>query len=145
AVALQICIAIPFLVLGGMMVDRVRSLATADLGFETFGLAAVRLDLDPQKEKEKPGFFLRNVRKNLEHASGIKSVTAADGLPLDFSYRVRRVASQGEGKFVGAQVTRVAEGYLDTMGIRLLRGRGIAAEDRAGSEQVTVISAALAD
>jgi hypothetical protein len=145
AVALQICIAIPFLVLSGMMIDRVRSLATADLGFQTNGLAAIRLDLDPQKEKEQPGFFLRRVRENLEQASGTASVTAADGLPLDFSSRVKRVAAQGGGTYVRAQVTRVAEGYLDTMGIRLLRGRDITAEDRAGSQPVAVISMALAD
>jgi predicted permease len=145
AVALQICIAIPFLVVSGMLLDRVRSLASADLGFQTDGLAAVRLDLDPGKEKEQPGFFLRTVRENLEQASGVESVTAADGLPLDFTFRVRRVAPQGGGMFVRAQVTRVAEGYEKTMGIRLLRGRGITAEDRAGSEPVTVISGALAD
>lgn len=145
AVALQICIAVPFLVISGMLVDRVRSLATADLGFQTDGLAAVRLDLDPAKEKEQPGFFLRSVRENLEQASGVASVTAADGLPLDFASRVRRVAQQGESTFVRAQVTRVAEGYLNTMGIPLLRGRGITAEDRVGSELVTVISRSLAD
>ena len=145
AVALQICIAIPFLVLSGMLVDRVRSLATADLGFQTEGLAAVRLDLDPKKEKEQPGFFVRRVRENLEQASGVASVTVADGLPLDFSFRVRRVAPQGRGTFVRAQVTHVGEGYLDTMGIRLLRGRGITAEDLVGSQPVTVISLALAD
>jgi predicted permease len=139
AVALQICIAIPFLVLSAMMVDRVRSLAFADLGFQTDGLAAVRLDLDPQKEKEHPGFLVRSVRENLEKASGIESVTAADGLPLDFSSRLRRVAPQGEAKFVRAHVTRVAEGYLDTMHAysiasrprhRLRRPHGFRAGDR---------------
>jgi predicted lysophospholipase L1 biosynthesis ABC-type transport system permease subunit len=66
AVGLQIGIAIPFLVLSGTLVDRVRSTATADLGFETDGLAAVRLDLDPQIEKTNPGFFIRTVQRNLE-------------------------------------------------------------------------------
>jgi predicted permease len=145
AVGLQIGIALPFLVLSGMLVDRVRSTATADLGFETDGLAAVRLDLDPQREKENPGFFIRTVRRNLEQASGIASVTVADGLPLDFTARLRRVSRQDQAAIVQAHVTGVGEGYLNTMGIPLLLGRSITAEDRAGVELVAVISKSLAD
>ena len=145
AVALQVGVALPFLVLSGMLVDRVRSTATADLGFETDGLVTVRLELDPKMEKDQPGFFLRRVRDNLEQTSGVASATVADGLPLDFNLRLKRVSRQGEAKFVRAHVTRVAEGYLDTMGIPLLRGRGITAEDRPGAEFVTVISKLLAD
>ena len=40
AALVQIGIAVPFLVISGVMIDRVR---TADLGFETDGLAAARL------------------------------------------------------------------------------------------------------
>jgi hypothetical protein len=35
--------------------------------------------------------------------------------------------------------------YLNTMGIPLLRGRGFAADDRAGAELVTIISKTLAE
>jgi predicted permease len=145
AVALQVGVAVPFLVLSGMLVDRVRSTATTDLGFETDRLAAVRLDLDPNKEKDQPGFFLRSVRANLEQASGVASITVADGLPLDFNNRFKRVSRQGEATSVRTHVTRVGEGYLNTMGIRLLQGRGITTEDAAGAELVTVISKPLAD
>jgi hypothetical protein len=108
-------------------------------------LAAVRLDLDPQIEKTNPGFFIRTVLRNLEQAGAIASVTVADGLPLDFATRLRRVSRQDQPTAVRAHVTRVGEGYLNTMGIPLLRGRGIAAEDRAGGELVAVISKALGD
>jgi putative ABC transport system permease protein len=42
-------------------------------------------------------------------------------------------------------VTRVGDGYLSTMGIPLLRGRGFTVDDGAGAEMVTVISKTLAD
>ena len=42
-------------------------------------------------------------------------------------------------------MTRVGDGYLNTMGIPLLRGRGFTPDDRAGAEMVTVISKTLAD
>jgi ABC-type antimicrobial peptide transport system permease subunit len=46
---------------------------------------------------------------------------------------------------VAAQVTRVGDGYLKTMGIPLARGRGFTAEDVAGAELVTIVSKPLAD
>jgi ABC-type antimicrobial peptide transport system permease subunit len=79
----------------------------------------------------------------------VASVTVADGLPLDFRYRMMSVALQTDAnvasEFVSAQVTRVGDGYLNTMGIPLLRGRGFTAEDRAGAEMVAIVSTALAE
>jgi ABC-type antimicrobial peptide transport system permease subunit len=48
-------------------------------------------------------------------------------------------------QFATAHVTRVAEGYLETIGTPLLRGRSITAEDRAGDARVAVISEPLAN
>ena len=86
------------------------------------------LELDPAA-KDTAEFRLRNVRDNLAKASGVASVTLADGLPLDFRYRNMRVALQAGAdvapRFVQVHVTRVGDGYLDTMGISLLRGRAL--------------------
>ncbi|MGH9631156.1 MAG: ABC transporter permease, partial [Bryobacteraceae bacterium] len=46
---------------------------------------------------------------------------------------------------VRVQVTRVGDGYLSTLGIPLLSGRGFSKDDNAGSEKVTIISKPLAD
>ena len=48
-------------------------------------------------------------------------------------------------KFVHVQVTHVDNDYLNTMGIPVLRGRGFAADDQAGTELVTIISKTLAE
>jgi hypothetical protein len=94
-------------------------------------------------------FRIRSVRENLAQASGVASVTVADGLPLDFGGRSARVSLQAEAnvapKFVSVRVTSVGDGYLRTMGIPLVRGRGFTIDDRAGAEMVTVISKPLAD
>ena len=77
------------------------------------------------------------------------SVTVADGLPLDFSDRSTKVSLPADAsvapRFVSVQVTRVGDGYLNTMGVPLLRGRGFTGDDRSGAEMVTVISKPLAD
>ena len=141
AAMVQIGIAIPFLVLSGVMLDRVR---TAEFGFPTDGLAAARLPAPAGPEREA-GFSIRRVRDNLQQASGVRSVALAEGMPIDFDYRTFRVASTNDAKFATAQVTRVGENFLETIGAPLLRGRTITAEDRVMATPVAVISEPLAE
>jgi hypothetical protein len=122
------------------MLDRMR---TADFGFPTDGLAAARLPAPVGPEREA-GFSIRRVRDNLQQASGVRSVAVAEGMPIDFDYRVFRVASTDQAEFVSAQVTRVGENFLETIGAPLRRGRTITAEDRIMAASVAVISEPLA-
>ena len=146
--ALQVAVAVPFLVISAISIDRVRSTASADLGFASDLVYAAPLGLDAVAD-ENAGARIRRVRDTLETASGVTAVTLADGLPLDFRYRLTRVALQTDAnaapRFVSVQVTRVGDGYLDTMGIPLLRGRGFTVDDRPGAELVAIVSRALAD
>lgn len=140
AATVQIGIAVPFLVMSGVMLDRVR---TADFGFPTDGLAGARLPA-PEGSAQEAGFSIRRVRDNLQQASGVRSVALADGMPIDFDYRNFRVARTSDAKFATAHVTHVGENFLETVGARLLRGRTITAEDRVTASAVAVISAPLA-
>lgn len=145
--ALQVAIAVPLIVMSGISLDRVRSTATIDLGFASELIYAAPVILDPEA-KESAGFRIRQVTDALRQTSGVASVTVAEGLPLDFRYRMSNVSLPVDANVaphvVAAHVTRVGDGYLDTMGIPLLRGRGFTEEDGAGAELVTVISNALA-
>jgi putative ABC transport system permease protein len=140
AAMVQIGIAIPFLVTSGVMLDRVR---TADFGFPTDGLAAARLPA-PAGPGRDAGFSIRKVRDNLQQASGVRSVAVAEGTPIDFDYRLFRVGRTDGAEFVTAQVTRVGENFLETIGAPLRRGRTITAEDRLMAAPVAVISEPLA-
>lgn len=142
--AVQAGIAVPLLVIGGINLDRARVSAMADLGFKPQGLYAAKLNLSAiGKTEEDRALFLRTVQGNLAEAPGILSVTLGDGMPLDFTYRDTRVSREGESGFVGAHTTRVGAGYLETVGIRLLAGRTIEANDRAGAERVVLLSEPL--
>jgi putative ABC transport system permease protein len=150
--ALQIAIAVPLLVMGGISLDRVRSTAIADLGFESDLLYAAPLFLDAGPEAGTAGNIdlrIRNLRDNLAKASGVASVTVADGLPLAGRGRPTTISLQTETNvsptLVRVHVTRVDDGYLNTMGIPRLSGRDFSDDDSAGSERVTIVSKALAD
>ncbi len=140
AAMVQIGIAVPFLVMSGVMLDRVR---TAEFGFPTRGLAAARLPM-PQGPERDAAFAIRRVRDNLQQTAGVRSVALAAGMPIDFDYREFRVAGRNDPNFVTAHVTRVGENFLETVGATLLRGRTITAEDRVMATPVAVISEPLA-
>ena len=146
--ALQVAVAVPLLVMSGQSLDRVRATAFGPLGFDAERVYAVPLKLDGLSVDEA-GFQIRRLSTTLAQTGGVDSVTVADGLPLDFRARQERVWLQVDvdtaPSAVSAHVTRVGEGYLDTMGIPLMRGRGFTADDRVGSELVTVVSKTLAD
>jgi hypothetical protein len=86
AAMVQVGIAIPFLVISGVMLDRTR---TADFGFATDGLAAARLPAPAGPEREA-AFSIRKVRDDLRQAGGVRSVALAEGMPIDFDYRRAR-------------------------------------------------------
>jgi putative ABC transport system permease protein len=146
--ALQVAIAVPLMVMSGVSLERFRATATAHLGFDADVLYAAPLKLDAAG-KQDAAFRIRSARDTLENASGVASATVAEGLPLDFGNRIAKVALEAETgvapAFVSTQVTRVGDGYFETMGISLWRGRGFTSADRAGAEMVTVISKPLAD
>lgn len=142
--AVQIGLAMPFLVISGLMVEHVRAAAVAELGFTPEGMAAVPMRLDELGTQQDREFFLRGVRANLSQADGVHAVTLADGLPLDYEGRRARV-SRPAGDPISVQVTRVADGFFDTLKIPMLRGRAITGEDGEGREPVAVLSHALAE
>jgi putative ABC transport system permease protein len=135
-------------VLSGISLDRVRSTATADLGFAADQLYAVPLKIDDAKIVNADS-RARSVRDNLARGDGVAAATLADSLPLDFRGGSARTALQPEvnvaPQFVHVSATRVDKDYLNTMGIPLLRGRGFSADDQAGTELVTIISKTLAE
>ena len=109
--AAQAGLAVPFLVICGVQFDQARMTAFADVGFKPKGLYAARLDLaGVAKTDDEQRLFLQTVQENLSQAPGVASVSAGDGVPLDFMYRNARVARDGDGTFIPAHTTRIGRG-----------------------------------
>jgi predicted permease len=143
--AAQTGLAVPFLVICGVHFDAARVTAFADVGFKPQGLYAARLALPAiARTQDQQKLFVQRVQDNLAQAPRVVSVSVGDGVPLDFVYRNTRIARAGESAFVIAHTTRIAPGYLETIGTRLLAGRTIDANDREGAERVVVLSEPLA-
>jgi hypothetical protein len=109
----------------GVLLDRVR---TAEFGFPTDGLRPRDCRCRP-RPSGRP-LLDPEVRDHLQQASGVRSVAVAEGTPIDFDSRPFRVARVNGAEFVTAHVTRVSENFSETIGVPMLRGRTITAEDR---------------
>ena len=109
AAMVQIGIAAPFLVLSGVMLDRVR---TAEFGFPTDGLAAARLPAPVGPEREAG--FSSGGFATISNRQAAFARLSWPRAPIDFDYRRFRVGRKDGSEFVTAQVTRVGENFLET-------------------------------
>jgi putative ABC transport system permease protein len=88
---------------------------------------------------------------SLAHTPGVLSVSAIDGAPMGFGGSDVGYAVKGRQVFAppfenlqNANIRAVTPGLFNTMGIPLLRGRGLDANDRIGAPPVLMIDETLA-
>jgi len=127
----------------------VQSLSHADrmdLGFRDRGVAVMELDLSHGSYQEADGRqFLSDLRQRVESLPGVTETALATRIPLAGG-RTLLAGFRPEGyePAPGEQVTAgmslVSPGYMDLLGIRLLRGRDVAPEDVAGGERIALVS-----
>jgi predicted permease len=121
-----------------------------DLGFEPEDLYTVEVNLTQEgmgtRELAEP--FLTRVREEVGGLPGVTSLSIADGLPLDLVGNFTGVARAGESEpeegRVGVEFTLADEGFFETVGIPILRGRGFEVGDDQSSEGVAVVTESLA-
>ncbi|MFC1640311.1 ABC transporter permease, partial [Gemmatimonadota bacterium] len=122
-----------------------------DFGFEPSGLLVTRLNLsqDGNETFEDAEGFLERVRELVGSVPGVTSVTVADGVPLDQRGNYTRASRADRMDEAGGRVlvefTRATEGFFETIGTPILRGRGFEAGDLKSSEPVAVITTSLAE
>ncbi len=130
-----------------------RSLANArgiDPGFDGSRLAVLGINPGTQGfDEARTRELYRRVSERLRGVAGVEAVTLSTGVPLFGGGLGRTVFRDGQdtkdprnGRMT--QVDQVAGGYFDTLGIRMVKGRGFTEADRAGSTPVAIINEAMA-
>jgi putative ABC transport system permease protein len=147
----EIAVALVLLVGAGLLIKSFSRLLDVDPGFHPANLLAIDLDL-PDVRYAKPSQISTFYQRLLARAGGlpqVQSTTAVDILPFSSGYNCSSFTVPGIPAAVYNQVPcaeyrTVAPGYLRTMGIRLLRGRPLAAADDAAAPPVTLVNEKLA-
>jgi putative ABC transport system permease protein len=143
----QLALAIVVLVGAGLCIRSFQNLLAIDPGYETTQLLVVPVELDEKNYDEaQTRVFQQQAWEKLRSIPGVESVS--DGL----------VPPLGGGRFMGTLIVdgsqtlaaqmafdanTVGPAYHETMGIRIVKGRGFTNEDQRGPELV-IINQALA-
>ena len=142
----EIALACVLLVSSGLLIRSFLKVLDVDLGFRPERLLAVRVDPDQQRAFKSGQEFVAYIDEVLRLARqipGVTSATIADGLPLG-SNRSWGVTAGGEeyvkGKWQNGFIRVATDGFVQTMGMRVVSGRDISPQDVEASEKVVVIN-----
>jgi predicted permease len=135
----------------GLLVRSLQRSGSVDLGFDSRGVEAAALDLSLAKYDERTGpGFVDDVLGRLRATAGVSAASVATSLPMGGQRReccgVEVPGAKpptGEQFFQPAWNT-VAQGYFDTLRVRMLDGRDFSAADRTGTERVAILSQSAA-
>jgi predicted permease len=144
----EVALACVLLVGVGLLLRSFMRVMDVDLGFQPASTAAWRVETGQRypDHSERKTFYERMVRE-VETVPGIESVGLTDTLPLGRN-RAWGVGAKGEvygdGERPAGFPRMVDSGYLETMQIPLIAGRGFTPHDTSDSENVMIINEAMA-
>jgi predicted permease len=134
----------------GLLLRTLYNLRSQDLGFNRSNVLLIRTN--PKFAGYKPEQLNALYARILDRVSALPGVRSAAlsgappmtqgswGSPIFIDDR-----APAAGNDVSALLNRVSRGYFETLGIPLLRGRTIGAQDKADSPKAVVVNQTLAD
>ncbi len=144
----EIAIAATLLMGGGLMMQSFRNLQGIDLGFRPGNLLTLELPLSPLKYAET-GQQVEFMQQVLQRVRALPGVLAAGmttnipmqrGVTLDSVFEVEGRPPADPSNVPITAHRLVTPGYMQTLGVSLLKGRMLDESDRAGSLPVAVVS-----
>ena len=146
-VAAQIAMTLVLLIGAGLLIHSFVRLTSVSPGFESSGrdgvLQIVKVTL-PERlygEPERVHAFARDVLDRIQYLPGVKSASIINSVPFGLMFIQGDFDIEGQPKprlMVGEP--RIEAGYFKTMGIPLLAGRELTAQDTATATKVAIIS-----
>lgn len=145
-ISIEVALSVLLLVGAGLLIRSALELQRIRPGFEPAGVISARLSL-PITEYESPETVvntLERITQDLAQAPGVRTAAVSTYIPMAPGGNGNGLLPEGAPlvleNAVQSQLRIVTPDYLDTMGIRILRGRGFEAGDRNGSVNVAVLN-----
>ena len=147
----QVALTAVLLVTAGLLLRSFSASERADMGFRTSGLAIVAFDTDMVRySPEKGERFWADAVARVQGMPGVVSVaTSSPTIPFEFNFSQRdlRVDNRAYADGTKGEIVEnreISASYLDTLGIRLVEGRGIRDTDRRGAPRVALVNETMA-
>lgn len=148
-VVAQVALSLALLVGGGLFVRTLANLNRQDLGFRQQGVLTMSvLPAGDGYTNARLDAFWAELLERVRRLPGVQTASVSILTPL--SGRERGVRANvpgfqpGSGRDQIVSQNHVSDGYFETFGISLLRGRNLTASDREGAPQVVLINEAAA-
>jgi predicted permease len=147
----QVALTAVLLVVAGLLLRSLGASQRADVGFEQRGVAAISFDTDMVRYNPERGeVFWREALARVRALPGVESAGfASPSLPFAFNFSTSemrvdsRTYSEGQrGEII--ENNMISPTYLETLGVPIIEGRGLAETDSAGSPAVAVINQTMA-
>jgi predicted permease len=147
----EIAVAVVLLVGAGLFIRSAWRLQQVPLGFETSGALSARLALpiDRYRGPEAVADAYRRIVEEARAVPGIRHAGASTGIPLVGGGPDASVQIEGKpftpGSAISPAIRLITDGYVEAIGMSLVRGRTMRPSDMApGSPPVVLINARLA-
>jgi predicted permease len=143
----EVALACVLLVGSGLLLRSFLKVMDVDLGFQPSQAAAIKVDYDDGGKSEKRGPILRQMLSRVSQIPGVETAGITDNLPMSVN-RSWNIEAKGhtyrKGELPDTFVYVVSPGYLNAIGIHLVRGRDIAWEDNDPKQAVVIINETVA-
>jgi predicted permease len=148
----QVALALVLLVASGLMVRSFQNLRAFDPGFDATSALTFRIGLPDRAYPTRAGVVRAHyaILDRLAAIPGVTAASASTGLPLADACFGNTILVQGRDVADGAslplaRLCAVSGGYVEAMGVRLLRGRSIDRDDVERSRPNVVVNQAFVD
>jgi predicted permease len=150
-VVVEVAVAVILLVNGSLVVQSFSQLQDLSLGFDPQRLLTLQMTMNAQKypAASDRAAFVDRVIAQVAAVPGVISAGISTNIPLQHLSQDAAFTVEGRAPANPADVPITAHrlvtpAYLQTLGVRLVKGRLLNEHDRAGAAPVVVISEALA-
>lgn len=148
-VVAQVAVSLVLLVAAGLFMRSLQQASTIEPGFTTRNALLATVDLSLAGYSEERGTTLFDgMLERVRALPGVEAASYTTHVPLSLNSARRSLSVRGyepgPGEEMEFGVAMVGPGYFETMGVPLVRGRGITGGDRAGAPGVVVVNEAFA-
>jgi len=150
-VVAQVALSLVLLCAAGLLTQSLRNIQRQDFGFEVANRYI--LHMDPQMagyRAEQLPIFYRQLHDNLAAIPGVGRVSFTLYSPMEGDNWGETVYIEGQAppppgsNDNNASWLRVSDGYFETIGTKIVKGRGITEQDTASSRNVAVVNQTFA-
>jgi len=149
-VVAQVATSLVLLIAAGLFVKSVQGARTIDPGFSIDDRIVMSFNPRLQHyDAERTATFYQRLGERVRALPMVEDATLAQAVPLDFSANADNFIVEGRATEPGHETVQlmysvVDERYFTTLATRVLRGRGVTAEDTATSRRVAVVNETMA-